>query len=116
MSRTISVSDEIVIGVPVDVAYARVSDITAMGKWSPENTGARWVDPGQGAVVGAIFNGRNKRGRLNWTTRCEITDARPNERFAFKVHGITAGPLLLPFPILTTWSYSFRPLDDKSTW
>lgn len=115
MPRTLSASDEIVIDAPVDVVYARVSDVTAMGKWSPENTGARWVDPDRRAVVGAIFNGRNKRGRLNWTTRCEVTAAQPDVCFAFKVHGIIAGPVLLRFPVRVTWSYSFRALDDKST-
>lgn len=41
MPRTMSVSDSVVVLTgPLEV-YARLSDPTAMGRWSPENLGAR---------------------------------------------------------------------------
>jgi hypothetical protein len=116
MSRTISLTDEIAIDVPVDVAYARVSDVTAMGQWSPENIGALILGPNQIPVVGMVFDGYNKRGRLKWRTRCKVTAAQPNVSFAFKVLAFGLGRLpLSKFPIPTTWSYSFRALDEQST-
>ena len=39
MTRELEVSDSIVIGVGPEVAYAAVSDIRQMGRWSPENRG-----------------------------------------------------------------------------
>ena len=73
--------------MPPRVAYDAVSDVTQMGRWSPENTGARV--PASGPVeVGTSFVGTNRRGRATWVTECTVTAADPGERFAFRVHRI----------------------------
>jgi hypothetical protein len=115
MSRTLTTTDEITIEVPVDVVYARVSDVTAMGQWSPENTGGSIVGPDRVPFVGMVFDGHNKRGRLTWTSRCEVTVAEPNVGFAFTPREFVFRGPRLKFPIPTTWRYDFRALDDRST-
>ncbi len=44
MSRALTVSDTVVVGVEPDVVYAALSDVRQMGRWSPENTGAELAD------------------------------------------------------------------------
>lgn len=106
-------TEEVVINVPVDRVYAQVADVTQMGRWSPENTGATIRDSGI-VGVGTVFDGRNLRGRLRWTTRCEVIAADENECFAFKVRAIGWDRPFLRFPI-ATWTYRFRSIDEATT-
>ncbi|HVE63565.1 MAG TPA: SRPBCC family protein [Mycobacteriales bacterium] len=80
--------------------YELVSDITQMGRWSPENTGGEWLDGATGPRVGATFRGHNKRGMAKWSTTCEVTTAEPGQVFAFVV-GTRRKPD-------TRWTYEFR--------
>ncbi|MEU2246733.1 SRPBCC family protein [Streptomyces sp. NPDC019224] len=126
MPRTMSVSDSIVVHAgPLEV-YARLSDPTSMGRWSPENLGARVLGVRRAAYVGMVFDGRNKRGPVSWTTRCTVTAADPGRRFAFRVHAIGARRPLLRGPI-ATWEYRFEAVeggtrvtetwtDDRRAW
>jgi hypothetical protein len=73
------------------------------------------------------FEGRNKRGRAAWTTRCTVTAADPGRRFAFTVHTIG-----MKKPRLrganASWEYRFEPTasgrtrvtetwkDDRTSW
>ncbi|MFE3229383.1 SRPBCC family protein [Nocardia sp. NPDC059228] len=110
---TVTATQEVVIDAPVARIYARVSDVTQMGQWSPENTGA--AVRGRGPVgVGTVFYGHNRRGRLRWTTRCEVITADENECFAFKVKALGWGRYLVPLRI-ATWSFQFRVVDEETT-
>ncbi|WP_420167253.1 SRPBCC family protein [Streptomyces violaceoruber] len=126
MPRTMSVADSIVIEATPAEVYAQLSDPTAMGRWSPENLGATVRGARHGAYVGMVFEGRNKRGAVRWTTRCTVTAADPGRRFAFRVHAIGLRRPLLPGPI-ATWEYRFEPeaggtrvtetwTDDRRRW
>ncbi|WP_031081197.1 SRPBCC family protein [Streptomyces sp. NRRL WC-3549] len=126
MPRTMSVSDSILIDVPPSVVYERVSDPTAMGRWSPENQGARVLGGRRETYVGMVFEGRNRRGAFRWTTRCTVTAADPGMRFAFRVHAIGAGRPRLRGAI-ALWEYRFEEVgghtrvtetwtDDRRTW
>lgn len=126
MPRTMSVSDSIVVLAGPSDVYARLSDPTAMGRWSPENRGAKVLGERRDTYVGMVFEGRNKRGPVSWTTRCTVTAADPGERFAFRVHAIGARRPVLPGPI-ATWEYRFEPVeggtrvtetwtDDRRAW
>ncbi|MEU5136367.1 SRPBCC family protein [Streptomyces californicus] len=126
MPRTMSVADSIVIEATPAEVYAQLSDPTAMGRWSPENLGATVRGDRHGAYVGMVFEGRNKRGAVRWTTRCTVTAADPGRRFAFRVHAIGLRRPLLPGPI-ATWEYRFEPeaggtrvtetwTDDRRRW
>ncbi|MEW1612548.1 MULTISPECIES: SRPBCC family protein [unclassified Streptomyces] len=110
MPRTMSVADSIVIDAPPSHVYEQLSDPTSMGRWSPENRGATVRGERRDAYVGMVFEGRNKRGAVSWTTRCTVTAADPGERFAFRVHAIGARRPRLPGPI-ATWEYRFEEVD-----
>lgn len=108
MSRALTVSDTVVVGVDPETAYAAVSDVRQMGRWSPENTGATLADPDSPVVKGTVFVGDNKRGRGRWRTRCVVTIAEPGRRFAFDVRAWGLGERLLPVRV-ATWEYAFEP-------
>jgi uncharacterized protein YndB with AHSA1/START domain len=110
MARTFSVSDSIVINAAPSTIYALVSNPALMGRWSPENRGATVLDGAEGAYVGMVFDGYNKRGPMRWTTRCTVTAAVPGERFAFRVRAIGRRRPLLPGRI-ATWEYRFDAVD-----
>ncbi|MFF4243321.1 SRPBCC family protein [Streptomyces sp. NPDC001822] len=113
MPRTMSVSDSILIRAEPSVVYEQLSDPTAMGRWSPENRGARVLGEDRGTYVGMVFEGRNKRGSLRWTTRCTVTAADPGRRFAFRVHAIGARRPRLRAPI-ALWEYRFEAVDGAT--
>lgn len=126
MPRTLRVSDSVVIAVSPATAYERVSDPTLMGRWSPENRGATLHHRSDTTFVGMVFDGHNKRGVFRWTTRCEVTEAEPGARFAFKVRAIGVRRPRLRAPI-ATWEYHFEPadggtrvtetwIDDRRSW
>ncbi|MFG2430654.1 SRPBCC family protein [Streptomyces sp. NPDC048590] len=110
MPRTMSVSDTVLIRAEPSAVYEQVSDPTAMGRWSPENRGARVLGGRRGAHVGMVFEGRNKRGSFRWTTRCTVTAAEPGRRFAFRVHAIGVRRPRLPGAI-ANWEYRFEQVD-----
>lgn len=74
-----------------------VSDVTQVGRWSPETTGATWVGA-EGPRVGARFTGSNRR-KAGWSTTCTVTACEPGRRFAFAVG---KGE--------TTWDYVIAPV------
>lgn len=75
VSRDIAASPEVV--------FAAISDITRMGKWSPETYKAEWKDGATAPAVGAVFTGHNRNGEKEWSIDAEIVDFVPNERFFF---------------------------------
>jgi hypothetical protein len=81
--------------------YDLVTDITQMGRWSPECVGGVWLDGATGPAVGARFRGRNKRGVARWSTTNTVVAADPGREFAFetKQSGMR-------------WRYRFEPAHD----
>lgn len=95
VQRTIAASPE--------VLYDLVADLTAMGRWSPENTGGTWKPPATGPAVGARFQGTNTSGSKRWSTVSTIVTAdRPRE----VAWDVKAGPMKV-----ARWSYRFEPAD-----
>ena len=83
-----------------------VSDVTKIGRYSPETFEAEWLDGATGPAVGAKFRGhvkRNGRGPTYWTT-CIVTASEPGREFAFGV-GSSDKPL-------NVWSYRIEPAGD----
>ncbi len=81
-----------------------VSDVTRIGRYSPETFEAEWLDGATGPAVGARFRGhvrRNERGPVYWTT-CRVVSCEPGREFAFAV-GDAA---------LNTWRYRLEPSGD----
>jgi uncharacterized protein YndB with AHSA1/START domain len=80
-----------------------VSDVTKIGRYSPETFEAEWLDGATGPAVGATFRGhvkRNGRGPTYWTT-CTVRESVPGRAFAFGV-----GPSEKP---LNIWRYGLEP-------
>jgi len=91
---------------PPERIWDLVSDVTRIGRYSPETFEAEWVDGATGPAVGARFRGhvkRNGRGPTYWTT-CTVTECEPGRSFAFGV-GSEAKPL-------NTWGYRLEPSAD----
>lgn len=101
MSR--QVVESIVVASDPQRLYDLVTDVTRMGEYSPEATGARGV-PDHPLGVGDRFVGTNKRGPIVWLTQCTVRVADPGVAFVFDVD---AGPV----PV-SRWRYDFRPTGD----
>ncbi|MFD4592755.1 SRPBCC family protein [Streptomyces rubiginosohelvolus] len=85
-----------VIRAPRDELHAFISDVTRMGEISPENRGARWLQPGR------RFVGRNAIGPFyRWSMPGTVTENVPGTSFAF----------LTDSPSETHWRYTFEPAD-----
>lgn len=94
------------IAAPPAEVWALVSDVTQIGRFSPETFEAEWLDGATGLAVGARFRGhvrRNGRGPVYWST-CEVVACEPEREFAFVV--VTAGRSL------NTWRYVLAPSGD----
>jgi hypothetical protein len=97
----------VLVGAPADRLWAIVSDVTRTGEWSPENTGAVWLDGATGPTVGARFKGSNRRGKTRWATTCEVTAAVTGREFAF----VTGRPQKPE----TVWRYVLEPVGEGQT-
>lgn len=83
-----------------------MSDVTKIGRYSPETFEAEWLDGATGPAVGARFRGHVKRngwGPTYWTT-CTVRDSVPGETFFFGV-----GP---SDRALSVWGYRLEPAGD----
>jgi uncharacterized protein YndB with AHSA1/START domain len=82
--------------------YELVSEVTNMGRWSPETRRARWVDGSSAPVVGAKFKGSNRWRWVRWRTTVLVLEAVPGREFTFCTvfRGNRA----------TRWSYRFQPV------
>lgn len=89
------------IDAPPDELYGLVTDVTQMGRWSPECTGGRWLDGASAPAVGARFKGSNRHGPVRWSTRCEVTRLEPGRAFEWQV--AESG---------MRWGYRFEPDGD----
>lgn len=73
------------ISAPPERVWSLITDVTQMGKWSPECRSCTWLDGASAPVVGARFKGRNKRGFMRWSTIATVVVADEPEHFAFEV-------------------------------
>ena len=94
------------IAAPAGDIWDLVSDVTKIGRYSPETFEAEWLEGATGPAVGAKFRGhvkRNGKGPTYWTT-CTVTASEPGREFAFGV-----GPSDKP---LNVWRYQLEPSGD----
>jgi uncharacterized protein YndB with AHSA1/START domain len=91
---------------PAEKIWELVSDVTQIGRYSPETFEAEWLEGATGPAVGAKFRGhvkRNGKGPIYWTT-CTVLASEPGKEFTFGV-----GPSDKP---LNVWSYTMEPSGD----
>jgi uncharacterized protein YndB with AHSA1/START domain len=98
-----SVSVERTIAASPQEIWILVADVTRMGNWSPETTGAEWLGGADAPAVGARFKGANHKGSKSWKTDCVVTACEPGVRFGFDVK---AGPFKV-----ARWTYEFKPTE-----
>ena len=89
------------IAAPPERVWALLTDVTNMGRWSPECYSCTWLDGAAGPAVGARFKGRNKRGLLRWSTVSTVEVADEPRHFAWEVD--RSG---------MRWGYRFEPAGD----
>lgn len=70
---------EVTVDAGIDEVWEVVRDVTRVGEWSHECTGARWLGEADAPVPGARFRGRNRSGALRWGRICEVVSAEPHE-------------------------------------
>jgi uncharacterized protein YndB with AHSA1/START domain len=88
---------------PPERVWTLVSDVTRIGRYSPETFEGEWLDGASGPAVGVRFRGhvkRNQRGPTYWTT-CYVTACEPGKVFEFGV-GSAKRPV-------NTWRYDLEP-------
>ncbi len=94
------------MAAPPDRIWDLVSDVTRIGRYSPETFEAEWLDGATGPSAGARFRGhvkRNGKGPIYWTT-CTVMASEPGREFAFGV-GSSDKPL-------NVWRYRLEPAGD----
>jgi uncharacterized protein YndB with AHSA1/START domain len=94
------------MAAPPERIWELVSDVTRIGRYSPETFEAEWLDGATGPAVGARFRGhvkRNGKGPTYWTT-CTVVASEPGREFAFAV--LTGGKPL------NVWRYQLEPNGD----
>jgi uncharacterized protein YndB with AHSA1/START domain len=95
----------VLMAAPPETVWEVVSDVTRIGRFSPETFDAEWLDGATGPAVGARFRGHVKRngwGPTYWTT-CTVLASEPGREFAFGV-----GPRDRP---LNVWRYRLEPTE-----
>lgn len=105
MPRTrspLTVSETIDVAIDPMTAWTTVTDVTRMGEWSPEATGAILITDGP-ISAGTRFRGQNAIGGKKWSTTCTVTVADPGREFTFEVSAF--GPT-------ARWTYEFEPIAD----
>jgi uncharacterized protein YndB with AHSA1/START domain len=94
------------MAAPPERIWELVTDVTRIGRYSPETFEAKWLDGATGPAVGARFRGhvkRNGKGPIYWTT-CTVLASEPGREFAFGV-GSSTNPINL-------WRYQLEPSGD----
>jgi Polyketide cyclase / dehydrase and lipid transport len=91
-------SATVTIAADAATLYAMIADITRMGEWSPECTGAVW-DEGAGPTVGSEFTGSNRYKEHIWERRCRVVAATPDSEFAWLMSDTAR------------WGYVFTPVE-----
>ncbi|MGB8179156.1 MAG: SRPBCC family protein [Acidimicrobiales bacterium] len=99
-------SQSIEINASPDEVFHIITDLPAMGRLSPENTGGTWLNGAQGPAVGAKFKGTNANGAKSWTTLVTVVEFAPPSAFAFEVK---VGPAKV-----ARWAYAVEATPSGS--
>jgi uncharacterized protein YndB with AHSA1/START domain len=98
MAEKVSVWRE--MGAPAAQVWSMVTDLTQMGRWSPESDGATWVGGVNGPRPGAVFTGVNHNGKRTWKTLGTVVDVEPGRLFSFRIKALGLN--------IAEWHYAFE--------
>jgi hypothetical protein len=73
---------------PAEAVWRIIADITRVGEWSHECTGAHWVHGATVARPGARFRGTNRSGRLLWSRSNVFTVVDEPREIAWRTCGL----------------------------
>ena len=100
------------LSVPLPPLWALVTDVPAIGTWSPEGLGATWLAGASGAVPGARFAARNRFGtdddHVVLSAQGVVTDVRPLHTFAWTMVDDDGA-------VGSSWRYELEPAADGGT-
>lgn len=99
-------SQSIEINASPDDVFRTITDLPAMGRLSPENTGGTWLNGATGPALGAKFRGTNANGTKSWTTTVTVVELTPPGAFAFEVK---VGPAKV-----ARWAYEIEATSTGS--
>ena len=91
--------------------WSLVSDVTQIGRFSPETFESQWLGGATGPAVNIRFRGHVRRNGKKWLvywTTCVITKCEPGREFAFAVLGPWGQTAV-------TWSYCMEPSREGTT-
>jgi uncharacterized protein YndB with AHSA1/START domain len=92
------------VDAPPQRVWELVSDVTQIGRFSPETFEAEWLDGATGPVVGAQFRGHVRRtgwrGVKYWV-KCTVVASEPGREFTFVVG--------TPKNWVNKWGYRLEP-------
>ena len=94
------------MAAPPERIWDLLSDVTKIGRYSPETFEAEWIDGATGPAAGAKFRGhvkRNGKGPVYWTT-CTVVTSVPGQEFTFGVGSVDKP--------LNVWSYKLVASGD----
>jgi hypothetical protein len=99
-------SQSIEINASPDDVFRTITDLPAMGRLSPENTGGTWLNGASGPAIGAKFKGTNANGSKSWTTTVTVVELTTPRAFAFEVN---VGPAKV-----ARWAYAIEATPTGS--
>ncbi len=83
MEKIVTVTKE--INATPEHIWSLITDLPAMGRWSPENDGGEWIKGSTGPELGAKFRGKNSWEGKSWEAPVTITEFEAPSRFAFEM-------------------------------
>ena len=92
------------VDAPPEHVWRLVTDLTNMGRWSPECHRCEWVGGASGPAVGAMFKGWNQRGLMRWSTVSTVVIADEPSHFAWEVKQSRM-----------RWGYRFEAAGERGT-
>lgn len=94
---------ETIIDAPAKAIWAVICDVTRVGEWSGECRGCSWVGEVRAPVLGARFQGANRRSWLRWTRLNEVITANEPAQLVWRT--IPNGP----YPDSVEWQIDLVP-------
>jgi hypothetical protein len=103
-----TVEVQVLVEARREAVWGWITDVAALGEWSPECVYGAWVDGADGPAAGAWFEARNEfADGFKTEVRCRVTIAEEPVRFGWDVFGGEDEPF-------AHWEYELEPRGDQT--